>query len=43
MSKKPFDKLAAILKDHLTGMDTNMRVYIPPEEKLIATLRLKEI
>lgn len=39
MSIASFDELLQCLKDRLTGVDTTMRDSIPPEEKLVVTLR----
>ncbi|CAK1592280.1 unnamed protein product [Parnassius mnemosyne] len=39
MSVSSFDVLLCLLKPHITGIDTNMRPCISPEEKLFITLR----
>jgi hypothetical protein len=39
MSIESFDELLLSLKEKLTGVDTNMRDSIPPDEKLLVTLR----
>lgn len=39
MSITSFDGLMHYLKDGLTGINTNMRDSIPPDEKLLLTLK----
>ena len=39
MSSESFDELLNILKQKLRKLDTHMRSSIPPEEKLVITLR----
>lgn len=39
MSSNTFDELLRLLSPHIKGIDTNMRLSIPPNEKLAVTLR----
>jgi hypothetical protein len=38
-SSRSYDELLTLLKHDITGKNTNMRLCIPPEEKLAVTLR----
>lgn len=39
MSVEAFDELVQILRPAITHQDTNMRLSIPPEERLAVTIR----
>nr|CAH7758713.1 unnamed protein product [Callosobruchus chinensis]CAH7769699.1 unnamed protein product [Callosobruchus chinensis] len=38
MSKESFDELLSYIKDDISYQNTNMRLSIPPEERLSVTL-----